>query len=336
MEHPKPDKESVYDSKISPLIRELVKVCKSTTPMIPIATFSTFFSEENQVEGSCSSLVVPKNTTSLRMEQVAKCAMSRNGIPMSVNARVFLGERTDFTAKELDKIWFKSTQAHEEAMKAIHILLEDIVQLVDHEYCFPTAIVIQNPGFLTGCDCYGKHNSKQYEQIKYMKTIASNGFTPKACRFLIGSGLGEEEGSAIISMISRNRIIDEVSKKGPRALMKELANQELEDNLLRAKEALKKGEIMIPFLRVGEGDEEEFDKIKHEETTKKIEKKVKIEATENAKRRQAVRKRSTIKKKKVKKRKRGLSLNWETPSQKIEKELARKDRKRLTKSIRDK
>lgn len=351
-QHPRPDVEKIYDAKISPLVKKVLDLCNSTNPKIPIATCSSFWSEEQGMEGSCSSFIAEKPSCSLRMEQIGACAINGGRPPMSINARLMIGGGKEYNAKKLDAKWYTPEPEHHEAMKKIGSILTQIKELVDETYCFPTAIVIQTPkkGLYA---VIGKWGSSSYDAIQYMRVIAEYGYTPEATKLLLGAGLGNSETDLIFSDIMKMQELTEARKKGGiRGMLKAARDQKIRKNIQVSEEAFKRGKMIVPFLRVGEGEDEELDEALNEERAEKNKVKVKKEAFEKRKRDKSISSAKATssassgngrpkKKKKVhssssstNKKRRGVSLNWETPAQKKEKELARKDRQKLMASVR--
>lgn len=347
-QHRRPDVEEIYDAEVSPLVKKVLDLCNSTTPKIPIATCSSFWSEEQDTEGSCSSFIAEKDSCSLRMEQIGACAMNRGQPPMSINARLMIKGGEEFTPKKLDAKWYAAKPEHHDAMKKIAPILMQIKELVDETYCFPTAIVIQTPkkGLYT---VIGKWGSNERQSIQYMRVIAEYGYTQEAAKLLMGVGLGNSEHDAMFDMISSMQELNEAKKKGGiRGMLKAAREQQIRKNIRESEEAFKRGKVVVPLLRVGEGEDEEFEEARNEERAERHKVKVKKEVSEKRKREKAIssakasssassrprKKKARSSSSSTKKKRRGVSLNWETPAQKKEKELARKDRQKLMSSIR--
>lgn len=181
--------EEVYDTEVSPLVKQIIELCKSVEPNIPIAACSTFASEESTSgEGSCCSAIVPEHA-SPRMRYIASVCRNSGKPPMALVAQLNLGEKT---AKELDGTWYKGSKAHTAAGKKILTLLGRVERLVNVTHHFPTAIVVQVPR-KNRYKVVGQWPSQVYDGIQFMRVIAQHGFGDEAVKLLTSGepGMGD-------------------------------------------------------------------------------------------------------------------------------------------------
>lgn len=170
--------EAIYDEKVSPLVSDLIQLCKKQN--VPLLTCSTFISTDEEIEGSCSSCVIG-NSASLRMKEIAPMAMNHGKPGISTFAKIMTSE---YSNKELDANWYKSK--HKKDFPKIVELLKKIQVLVDITYKFPTAIIVQTPNPGSYMIVGGHPSDGTYDGIQFMRVIAEHGYSPKSLTLLSG------------------------------------------------------------------------------------------------------------------------------------------------------
>ena len=130
--------EEVYDELISPLVVKILALCRSVNPSIPIVSCSSCLSG-GEKEISCSSSI-GKGGATRRMLYIAKIAANYGRTSLGFfNTLIWVGD------VNLDEDWYKATPQHHKVMKEISPILNKIEELVNDDYCFPAAIIIQTP-----------------------------------------------------------------------------------------------------------------------------------------------------------------------------------------------